>query len=237
MSPTTFLFVPFSPRAQLARLGSTSSEEERAASTPRTRAHSADLRYVAAFSRTICDDEAILFDISLYHGMLNVGLTFRAAVERARSALEKFGIRGGVGRGQRWEVALSAAKVENFRFRDLRHTFASWLVQRGRTLKEIQEALGHAARTHTLSVACPKDETCERGIQTPGWTSAKIARKLHCTSLAVRYCIATVEFQEHFAATMDRSGCRVQVRSLAFGLLMQPIESPLWRAKAALVGL
>ena len=62
---------------------------------------SAHMKYVAAFSRTIYDDEAILFDISLYHGMLNAGLTFRAAVERARSALETLGIRGEVGRGQR----------------------------------------------------------------------------------------------------------------------------------------
>jgi len=62
---------------------------------------SARLRYVAAFSRTVYDDEAILFDISLYHSILIAGLTFRAALERARSALEALGIRGEVGRGQR----------------------------------------------------------------------------------------------------------------------------------------
>jgi hypothetical protein len=49
---------------------------------------SARLRHVAAFFRTIYDDEAILFDISLYHGILRVRLTFPAAVERARMALE-----------------------------------------------------------------------------------------------------------------------------------------------------
>ena len=48
-----------------------------------------------------------------------------------------------------WETAVAAAWIEDFRFHDLRHTFASWLVQRGGTLKEVQDALGH--RTVAMS--------------------------------------------------------------------------------------
>jgi len=49
-----------------------------------------------------------------------------------------------------WEAALATAGLDTFRFHDLRHTFASWLVQRGRTLKEVQEALGHQTITMTM---------------------------------------------------------------------------------------
>jgi len=49
-----------------------------------------------------------------------------------------------------WETAVDGANLDGFRFHDLRHTFASWLVQRGRTLKEVQEALGHHSITMTM---------------------------------------------------------------------------------------
>src|SRR3989475_5996625 len=52
-----------------------------------------------------------------------------------------------------WEVAVEAAKLDDFRFHDLRHTFASWLVQRGRSLKEVQELLGHRSMAMTMRYA------------------------------------------------------------------------------------
>ncbi len=42
-----------------------------------------------------------------------------------------------------WDAAVSAAKLENFRFHDLRHSAASYLAMNGATLAEISEVLGH----------------------------------------------------------------------------------------------
>ena len=42
-----------------------------------------------------------------------------------------------------WNAAVRAAGLADFRFHDLRHTFASYLVMSGATLPELCEALGH----------------------------------------------------------------------------------------------
>jgi integrase len=42
-----------------------------------------------------------------------------------------------------WDAALKEAKIHNFRWHDLRHTFCSRLAQAGVSLKVIQEAAGH----------------------------------------------------------------------------------------------
>ena len=49
--------------------------------------------------------------------------------------------------------ALVRAKIEDFKFHDLRHTFASHMVMRGASLKEVQEILGHKTITMTLRYA------------------------------------------------------------------------------------
>lgn len=49
-----------------------------------------------------------------------------------------------------WERAVRAAKLVDVRLHDLRHTFASWAVQRGVSLPEVKELLGHATITMSL---------------------------------------------------------------------------------------
>jgi integrase len=48
---------------------------------------------------------------------------------------------------------LKAAKIDNFRFHDTRHTAASWLVQSGRSIREVQEILGHKTMAMTQRYA------------------------------------------------------------------------------------
>src|ERR1700687_758539 len=58
---------------------------------------------------------------------------------------ELFASRRGVGSfpDDAWHVALKRAEILEFRFHDLRHTFASYLAMSGATLAELAEALGH----------------------------------------------------------------------------------------------
>jgi integrase len=50
---------------------------------------------------------------------------------------------------KQWAACLKAAKIENFRWHDLRHDTASTLARAGRTLKEIAEILGHKSLIST----------------------------------------------------------------------------------------
>lgn len=48
--------------------------------------------------------------------------------------------------------ALKDAKVERIRFHDLRHTYASLLIDQGENIKYIQTQIGHSSPTMTLDV-------------------------------------------------------------------------------------
>jgi integrase len=52
-----------------------------------------------------------------------------------------------------WDLAVGRAKLDDFRFHDLRHTFASWAVQGGATLQEVKDLLGHSSLAMVIRYA------------------------------------------------------------------------------------
>ena len=49
-----------------------------------------------------------------------------------------------------WENAVERANLADFHFHDLRHSFAAWAVQRGASLQEVKDLLGHHSLAMTL---------------------------------------------------------------------------------------
>jgi len=63
-----------------------------------------------------------------------------------------------------FKAALTRAGIVNFRFHDLRHTFASHMIMRGASLKEVQEILGHKTMTMTLRYAHLSQEHKKKAV-------------------------------------------------------------------------
>ena len=79
-----------------------------------------------------------------------------------------------------WEQALKAAKIKDFRFHDLRHTFASYLAMNKATLTELRILLGHnspamTARYSHLSEAYGTDVVSSMNEKIFGKIDQKIA--------------------------------------------------------------
>ena len=77
-----------------------------------------------------------------------------------------------------FQASLRKAGIKDFKFHDLRHTFASHFVMRKGSLKDLQEILGHKTLTMTLRYAHLSQEHKKKSINLlNGLTSKKRNRK------------------------------------------------------------
>ena len=67
---------------------------------------------------------------------------------------------------RKFQKILDEAGVKRCRFHDLRHTFASILLNNGESMKVIQELLGHSTITTTMDIySHVTEETKERSVE------------------------------------------------------------------------
>jgi integrase len=99
----------------------------------------------------------VLLDITKNSRRREVPLNSRADAVLARRGSKSngsvFGFRRWDHYRTAWDLAVERARLVDFRFHDLRHTFASWAVQRGATLQEVKDLLGHSSLAMVMRYA------------------------------------------------------------------------------------
>ena len=99
----------------------------------------------------------ILLDVTKSGKRREVPLNSEADAVLARRGPHDAGLVFGSRKWDRYrtafENAVVRAKLIDFHWHDLRHTFASWAVQRGATLQEVKELLGHGSLAMVMRYA------------------------------------------------------------------------------------
>jgi integrase len=111
--------------------------------------------------RTIPIDDTLFSTLRGLSSRFTKGLVFPAP-RSPKNGKEK--VRYDVKRA--FDNALTKAEIDDFRFHDLRHTFASHLVMNGVDVKTVQELLGHASLTMTMKYAHLAPDHRARAIKT-----------------------------------------------------------------------
>jgi len=74
---------------------------------------------------------------------------------------------------KQWEAAIRKAEIEDFRYHDLRHSAASYMVRSGLDLRLVAEILGHRTLQMTMRYShLQKDHLRQAMIKTMGGGNA-----------------------------------------------------------------
>ena len=89
---------------------------------------------------------------------------------------------------------MERARLVDFRFHDLRHTFASWAVQRGATLQEVKDLLGHSSLAMVMRYAHLSPEHVRSAVARldaalPVETSYESHKESHVSPFVYRKCL------------------------------------------------